>query len=149
MAALTCAISTTGGANALPGAHKKPVAGTQRVATPEIQAADQRVQQAKAQVEIATKQLNAAHALLTAAKADQKAAETELSALQLKQTAQGLVEETGMTPAKAAPISLAAKPPVIVEDEEQKPTSAPVPQSDTRIRSSEEAPAEAPPIQLR
>lgn len=148
MAAI-CAISTAGGVHALPGAAKKPAGN--KVATPEIQAADQRVQQAKAQVEIATKQLNAARALLTAAKADLKAAETELNALNLQETARGLVAETGMTPAKAAPVSLASKPPVVIEEEEVKSGSAPVPQGDTRIRSSEEpsAPPEAPPIMLR
>lgn len=154
MTAMLCAVSTAGGAHALPGVKKATSSG-QKVVTPEIQNADQRVQQAKAQVEVATKQLNAARALLTAAKADLKAAETELGALQLRQTAQGLVDETGMTPAKAAPVSLASKPPVIEEDE-QKPastttsTSAPVPQGDSRIRSGEDSPPpEAAPIMLR
>lgn len=159
--AAACAISTAGGALALPGVTKKVTPGIQKVATPEIQSAETRVAQAKAQVDIATKQLNAAKALLTAARADLKAAETHLEALNLKAHAQGLVDETGMTPAKAAPVSVAEKP-LILEEETpattptQAPTqtesSAPVPQGDTRIRTSdaaEPAATESPMIQLR
>lgn len=167
LVAAGCAISTAGGAHALPGATKKVIPGVQKVVTPEIQSAGQRVAQAKAQVEIATKQLNAARALLTAAKADLKAAETHLEALELKAHAQGLVDETGMTPAKAAPVSVAEKP-LILEEETtpsaapasaapastpaQTESSAPVPQGDTRIRTSdaaEPAATESPMIQLR
>lgn len=162
LVAAACAISTAGGAHALPGATKKVIPGVQKVVTPEIQSAGQRVAQAKAQVEIATKQLNAARALLTAAKADLKAAETHLEALELKAHAQGLVDETGMTPAKAAPVSVAEKP-LILEEETtpsaapastpaQTESSAPVPQGDTRIRTSdaaEPAATESPMIQLR
>lgn len=161
--AAACAMSTTGGALALPGATKKATPGIQKVVTPEIQSAETRVAQAKAQVDIATKQLNASKALLTAARADLKAAETHLEALNLKAHAQGLVDETGMTPAKAAPVSVAEKP-LIPEEETQTPaatptqapaqteSSAPVPQGDTRIRTSdaaEPAATESPMIQLR
>lgn len=163
--AAASAISTTSGAYALPGNTKKaPSTSVQKVMTPEIQSAGQRVAQAKAQVEIATKQLNAAKALLTAARADLKAAETHLEALELKAHAQGLVDETGMTPAKAAPVSVAEKPAVIEEETPavapvpvqtppaQTESSAPVPQGDTRIRTSdagEPAATESPMIQLR
>mgnify|MGYP003385119959 CR=1 FL=1 len=157
MAGVICAIGTAGGADALPGATKKPTPGVQKVVTPEISAAGQRVQQAKAQVDIANKQLNASKALLVAARADLRAAETELEALQLKAEAQGLVDQTGMTPAIAAPVPIAAKP-AVVEDEpiaaptDTVPASAPVPQGDTRIRSNDAEPAavtESPLIQLR
>lgn len=140
--------------DALPGA--KPKAATlqqlNKVSSPEIDAAETRVEQAKAQVDLANKQVNASRALLKAAQADLKAATSHLDALRLTAHAQGLVNETGMTPAKAPPVSIAAKAPVTEEKTETPATTAPAPSGDdTRIRgndfNSEQAPSEA--IQLR
>lgn len=76
--------------------------------TPELNAAEQRVSQCEAQLKTASKQLDAAKALLKAAQADLKAAVTDRQALRLKHHAAGLVNESGMTPAKAAPVSVAS-----------------------------------------
>ncbi|MBY0359022.1 MAG: hypothetical protein K2W82_13550 [Candidatus Obscuribacterales bacterium] len=140
---LLSVFSTTGSTMALPIKIKKPAAApVEKTTTPEITTAETRVNQAKAQVDVANKQLNASKALLRAAQADLKAAEADLSALQLKAEAQGLVDETGMTPAKAAPVAVAS-------------SEAPKPEAqdnqDTRIRSVEfnGAPVENQAIQLR
>jgi hypothetical protein len=87
--------------------------------TPELEAADNRVRQAEAQLDVAKKQLSAAKSLLRAAEADVRAAKADREALALKTQAQGLAEEAGMTPSVAPPVnnapttrSLAAKPKV-------------------------------------
>lgn len=128
---LVSVLGTTSSAEAIPVKIKKAITTTttEKFSNPEIVSAETRVEQAKAQVEVASKQLNASKTLLRAAQADLKAAEANLSALQIKAEAQGLVDETGMTPAKAAPVSVAAKPAA----ESQKEESAP--DQDTRIRS--------------
>ena len=131
-------------AQALPGA--KPKGATLQDLTqpasdsPEIAAAEQRVEQAKAQVDLANKQVGAARALLKAAQADLKASIAQLDALKANATAQGLVEKTGMTPAKAAPVAVAAKS--AVKDKDLTRTTAPTPVSTPAISSS--APATAP-----
>ena len=111
-AALSLGLSFATVANALPGV--KPKGATiqdlqQQTSSPEIAAAEQRVEQAKAQVDLANKQVNASRALLKAAQADLKAASSEVAALKMSAAAQGLVDQTGMTPAKAAPVAIAAK----------------------------------------
>lgn len=143
----------TAGAGALPVKFRQQEKTPAQVVTnPEIQAAEQRVNQAKAQLEIATKQLSAAKALLKAAQADLRASQTSLDALNLQAHAQGLVNETGMTPAKAPPVKLAVK------DEKAEaaaadtaPAAAPEPGADTRIRTdaADSGNEEAPTIQLR
>ena len=98
-------------ASALPGVKPKgaTLQDLGKVSNPEIDSAETRVQQAKAQVELANKQVTASRALLKAAQADFKAAQSHLDALRLTAHAQGLVNETGMTPAVAAPVSVASK----------------------------------------
>jgi len=157
MAAMTVGLGFTAGADALPGA--KPKAATlqdlkQEAGSPEISAAEVRVEQAKAQVDLANKQVNASRALLKAAQADLKAALAQLDALKLSAHAQGLVETTGMTPAKAPPVSIAAKS---ENKEPEATTQAPPPapplmpsSEESRIKTDTPAPeASSEPIQLR
>lgn len=153
--ALSLGLGFSAGAYALPGAKPKPATLqdlTGQGDSPEISAAEQRVEQAKAQVDLANKQVGAARALLKAAQADLKAAVAQMDALKLNAHAQGLVETTGMTPAKAAPVSIAAKAPGESKNKEEA-NSAPPPQApplvieDTRIKTDGETPSE--PIQLR
>lgn len=87
-------------------------------ATPELKAADERVDQAKAQRATARKQLSAARALLKAAEADFKAACAEREALALKTTAQDLADASGLqqvaapgTPVKSSGLGIAQKVP--------------------------------------
>lgn len=99
--------------------------------TPELDAADQRVAQADAQLQVAKKQLSAAKTLLRAAEADLKAAKAERDALALKQQAQGMADEAGMGPAKAAtvpPVTSAPKQVAVKvkEETETKVTTTPV-----------------------
>ncbi|MBX9688835.1 MAG: hypothetical protein K2X27_19155 [Candidatus Obscuribacterales bacterium] len=159
--ALSLGLGFATSANALPGAKPKgaTLQDLQQSANPEIAAAEQNVNQAKAQVELANKQVNAAKALLKAAQADFKAATSRLDALKLNATAQGLVNETGMTPAKAAPVPIAAR-----EEKKEEASSAPAPapssaptpaatpvnNEESRIKTdfNNEAPATEP-IQLR
>ncbi|MBX9721159.1 MAG: hypothetical protein K2X81_07185 [Candidatus Obscuribacterales bacterium] len=110
-ATLTLGLGFVQGASALPGAKPKgaTLQDLQTPSNPEIGMAETRVEQARAQVDLANKQVSASRALLRAAQADLKAATTQLDALRLSAQAQGLVEQTGMTPAKAAPVSIAAK----------------------------------------
>jgi hypothetical protein len=110
-AALSIGLGFAAGANAFPYAKNNgaTLQDLGQASSPEIAAAEQRVEQARAQVDLANKQVNASRALLKAAQADLKAAVTEVQALKLSATAQGLVEATGMTPAKAAPVAIAAK----------------------------------------
>lgn len=129
---LVSVLGTTGSAQALPVKIKKAATTVEKPSSPEIVSAETRVEQAKAQVEVAMKQLNASKSLVRAAQADLKAAETNLSALQIKAEAQGLVDETGMTPAKAAPVSIASKTKEESQTEEDK---APASNQDTRIRA--------------
>ena len=142
MTALTLGLGFAAGANALPGV--KPKGATlvdltaPSVSSPEISAAEQRVEQAKAQVDLANKQVNAARALLKAAQADLKASIAQVDALKLGAQAQGLVEQTGMTPAKAAPVPIAVKGP---EPKEEAPMPAPAPSA-----TSTPTPAPAPAV---
>lgn len=162
-AALAVMFGLASSVDALPGAKPKGATlqdvGT-KLSNPEIDAAQTRVEQAKAQVELANKQVNASRALLKAAQADLKAATTHLDALRLTANAQGLVNETGMTPAKAPPVSIATKAEPTEEKKEApaetattEPATAPAPAPSTegtRIGgdfNSEQAPSE--PIQLR
>lgn len=128
-------------AQALPGAKAKGATLQDLTQTsfdsPELAAAEQRVEQAKAQVELANKQVGAARALLKAAQADLKASIAQLDALKANATAQGLVEKTGMTPAKAAPVAVAAKS----EVKDKELTTAPTQATAT---STNAAPAAAP-----
>lgn len=134
-AALAVMFGFASSVDALPGAKPKGATlqdiGT-KVSNPEIDAAQTRVEQAKAQCDLANKQVNASRALLKAAQADLKAAQTHLDALKLTAHAQGLVNETGMTPAVAPPVSIATK----AEPKEEKApvpaeTSAPAPAPET------------------
>lgn len=111
--------------------------------SPELAAAEQRVDQAKAQVELANKQVLAARALLKAAQADLKASIAQLDALKANATAQGLVEKTGMTPAKAAPVAVAAKTEVKDKDAASTPGTAPAATS-TATSTPTTAPAPTP-----
>lgn len=81
------------------------------VQTPELQKADQRVEDAKAQLDLARKQLRASQALLKAAEADLRAADTDRKAIALKHQAQNLAADAQlpMAPA-AAKTKVAAKP---------------------------------------
>lgn len=152
---LSALCGTTSSTTALPVKLKKPGAAIEeKISSPEITTAETRVNQAKAQLDVASKQLNAAKALLRAAQADVKAAEADLSALQLKAEAQGLVDETGMTPAKAAPVAVASSAVPKEESKNAAETPATSDNPDTRIRSVDFN-AEAgdgntpPPLQLR
>jgi hypothetical protein len=111
----------------------------QQTSSPEIAAAEQRVEQAKAQVDLANKQVNASRALLRAAQADLKAATSEVSALKMSAAAQGLVEQTGMTPAKAAPVAIAAK-----SEEAKDKASNTVPPTAPAVTAPNTVPAVAP-----
>ena len=162
-ATLALTVGFANSAHALPGAKPKgaTLEDLGKVSNPDIDAAQTRVEQAKAQVDLANKQVNASRALLKAAQADLKAAQTQLDALRLSAHAQGLVNETGMTPAKAAPVSIASKaqePEKTVEPAKDAtpPTAppastAPTPNGESRIQgndfNAEQAPSE--PIQLR
>lgn len=157
--ALTLGLGLASSAEALPGA--KPKAATLQditapsVSSPEIASAEQRVEQAKAQVDLANKQVGAAKALLKAAQADLKAAQAQVDALKAAATAQGLVEQTGMTPAKAAPVPIAAKTSETkTTDAATTPATAPKPTpaptgEDGRIKSDFNAEQNSEPIQLR
>jgi hypothetical protein len=99
--------------------HKPaPAPAAKYGSTPELVAADQRVDGAKAQWDRAKKQLEAARALLRAAEADYKAAVADREALALKTTAQNLADESGLpiatrpatTPAAAKPAPAPAAP---------------------------------------
>ncbi len=170
-ATLTLGLGFVQGASALPGAKPKgaTLQDLQAPSNPEIGMAETRVEQAKAQVDLANKQVNASRALLRAAQADLKAATTQLDALRLSAHAQGLVEQTGMTPAKAAPVSIAAKA-AAAEAKEQAatpattttttstpaatpatsaPTPTATPAEDNRIKPDFNSETVSEPIQLR
>lgn len=161
MTTLALGAGFTLGVEAMPGIKPKgaTLADLQQneADSPEIAAAEQRVEQAKAQVELANKQVRAAQALFRAAQADLKAASAQVAALRLSETAHGLAQETGMTPAKASPVPIASRS--VEVKKEEKPSGAPAPSQTTgsdesRIKtdfngSSEAAPASSEPIQLR
>lgn len=158
-AALAVMFGFASSVDALPGAKPKGATlqdiGT-KISNPEIDSAQTRVEQAKAQVDLANKQVNASRALLKAAQADLKAATTHLDALKLTAHAQGLVNETGMTPAKAPPVSIAAKAaPAEEKTPETTAAEAPAPapaQSTEGTRIGGDFNSEQPasePIQLR
>ncbi len=158
---LALGLGFAAGADALPGAKPKgaTLQDLQAPATADIAAAEQRVDQAKAQVDLANKQVGAAKALLKAAQADLKAATASLQALKLSAHAQGLVQETGMTPAVAPPVSIASKDaPKEVEEAPPPapaPTPAPEPAADStttedgRIKTAPPATDTSEPILLR
>lgn len=170
--AMTLGLGFASGANALPGVKAKgatlnDLMSSSTNASPEIAAAETRVEQARAQVDMANKQVAASKALLKAAQADLKAATAQVEALKASATAQGLVDQTGMTPAKAPPVSIAAKSteskntdvttPAVAPAPAPAPTPAPdvtttpvnpVPAGDARIKSEGSDPP-AEPIMLR
>lgn len=117
--------------------------------TPELEAADNRVRQAEAQLDVAKKQLSAAKSLLKAAEADLRAARADREALALKTQAQGLAEEAGMTPSVAPPVtnapttrSLAAAPKATDTATSTPVTTKPV-VTTAPVVTSEPAPAAA------
>lgn len=149
--AMTLGLGFASGANALPGVKAKgatlnDLMSTNSAASPEIAAAETRVEQAKAQVDMANKQVSASRALLKAAQADLKAATAQVEALKANATAQGLVDQTGMTPAKAPPVSIAAKAAETkTTDVSTTPAVAPTPaQASGADPSANIAPAPAP-----
>lgn len=162
--ALTLGLGFAAGANALPGVKPKgatlqDLMSPASSASPEISAAEQRVEQAKAQVDLANKQVTASRALLKAAQADLKASIAQVEALKAGATAQGLVEQTGMTPAKAPPVSIATKSievkdldtpaPPVAPATAPTPAPTPVPNSD-EARIKTDASSETPePLLLR
>jgi hypothetical protein len=93
--------------------------------TPELVAADQRVDGAKAEWDRAKKQLEAARALLRAAEADYKAAVADREALALKTAAQNLADESGLPIATRPATAPAAAKPVA------PPAAAPTPAATT------------------
>jgi len=86
--------STTCGAKPLPRKDVHPAPA--QALTPELTAAEERVNKAKTQLETARKQLDAARALLRAAQAEYKAAQADREALSLRTTAQGLADASGL-----------------------------------------------------
>lgn len=145
--------------------HKAaPAPAAKPGSTPELVAADQRVDGAKAQWDRAKKQLEAARALLRAAEADFKAAVADREALALKTTAQNLADESGLpiatrpatvqtaTPKPAPVTTPAAATTPAPGPAAAAPTSTPTDLSATRLQPVDFAaqPAEtAEPIQMR
>ena len=154
-AALSLGLGFAAGTNAMPGekVNGATLQDLQQSSTPEVAAAEQRIEQAKAQVDLANKQVNASRALLKAAQADLKAALSEVQALKLSVAAQSLVQQTGMTPAKAAPVAIASK---VVESKDTTntapltiPAPAPTPGDTQHPNTTPATDTPVEPIQLR
>ena len=104
------------------------------IAAPEVNRADSRVRQTKAQLEMARKQMSAAKALLKAAEADFKAARSELEAVTLKSHAQRLADASGFTsvPAVAEPVK---------QQVNNSQTSVPLPGLQSESKPERQAPS--------
>src|SRR5262249_14795414 len=100
------------------------ISATSTPATPEIAAADDKVNRAKEQLETAKKQLDAARAMLRAANADYKAAIADRQALELRTTAQDLANSSGLQSGTPANPELAVKPTIPPASSESAPVPA-------------------------
>ncbi len=111
--------------------------------SPEMQAAVDRVQDCTTQLDTARKQLTAAKSLVRAAEADLKAARADKEALTLREQAQGLAKEAGLTPlssVRTQPVPIAQAHPALPA---QTVTTAPAQPVAAKIDIAPHPPAEA------
>ena len=126
-----------GGAGTTFGAEdtimKKPIpASSMEIQSPELQKADVRIDDAKAQLELARKQLRASQALLKAAEADLRAAESDRKAIALKNHAQTLAEDAQLPMAVPNKTQVAVKPPKDASADSNALPSMPTPGTEAR-----------------
>lgn len=116
------------------GAQAPANLGSGTLKSPEIEGADQRVEQAKAKLDQAHKQLNAAKALVKAAEAEFRATKADREALALRVAAQQLAEASAQPPTTVDPVRN-----IIVPQSGSRltpatqPALAPVPQTVTPV----------------